>query len=75
MEAGGVLSMIHGFRKDPRLLASTLSLQKPERMIALLMAMTVCVLIDAALSSRPVSLLQSCGRGCCVLLCGAHRWS
>ena len=35
-------SMIHGFRQDPRFLTSTLYLQKPERIMALLMVMTVC---------------------------------
>jgi hypothetical protein len=73
MEAGGVSSMIHGFRQDPRFLASTLYLQKPERIMALLMVMTVCVLSDAALSSRLVSF-QSCGRDFRVFPCGAHPW-
>jgi len=35
-EAGGVSSMIHGFLQDPRFLASTLDLQRPERILALL---------------------------------------
>ena len=39
-----------GFRflKDPHFLASSLSLKKPERIMALLMVMTVCVLVYAA---------------------------
>jgi transposase len=43
-----------GFRflKDPRFLASTLSLKKPERIMALLMVMTVCLLVYAALEDR-----------------------
>jgi hypothetical protein len=74
MEAGGGSSMIHGFLKDPRFLASTLYLQRPEGIMVLLMVMTVCVLIYAALSSRPVSF-QGCGCGFRVFLCGAHPWS
>jgi transposase len=40
-----------GFRflKDPRFLASSLYLKKPERIMALLMVMTVCLLVYAAL--------------------------
>jgi transposase len=43
-----------GFRllKDPRFLASSLYLKKPERRMALLMVMTVCVLAYAALAYR-----------------------
>ena len=43
-----------GFRflKDPQFLASTLSLKKPERLMALLMVMTVCLLVYAALEYR-----------------------
>jgi transposase len=39
-----------GFRflKDPRFLASSLYLKKPERIMALLMVMTVCLLVYAA---------------------------
>lgn len=37
---------------DPRLLASSWSLNKPERIMARLMVMTVCLLVDAALESR-----------------------
>ena len=40
------------FLKDPRLLASALSLKKPERIMALLMVMTVCLLVYAALEYR-----------------------
>ena len=40
-----------GFRflKDPQFLASSLYLKKPERIMALLMVMTVCLLVYAAL--------------------------
>jgi transposase len=43
-----------GFRflKDPEFLASSFYLKNPERIMALLMVMTVCVLGDAALESR-----------------------
>ncbi len=43
-----------GFRflKDPRFLASSLYLKKPERIMALLMVMTVCLLVYAALEYR-----------------------
>jgi transposase len=43
-----------GFRflKDPRFLASSLYLKKPERIMALLMVMTVCLLVYAALEFR-----------------------
>jgi transposase len=43
-----------GFRflKDPRFLASSLYLKKPERIMALLMVMTVCLLVYAALEHR-----------------------
>jgi transposase len=38
--------------QDPQLLASSRSLNKPERIMALLMIMTVCLLVSAALESR-----------------------
>ena len=38
--------------KDPRFLASSLSLKTPERIMAVLMVMTVCLLVYAALESR-----------------------
>jgi transposase len=40
-----------GFRflKDPRFLATSLYLKKPERIMALLMVMTICLLVYAAL--------------------------
>ena len=40
-----------GFRflKDPQFLASSLYRKKPERIMALLMVMTVCLLVYAAL--------------------------
>jgi transposase len=43
-----------GFRfwQDPRFLASPRSLKKPERIMALLMVMTVCLLVYAALAYR-----------------------
>jgi transposase len=43
-----------GFRflKDPQFLASSLSLKKPARLMALLMVMTVCLLVYAALEYR-----------------------
>jgi transposase len=43
-----------GFRflKDPRFLASSLYLKKPARIMALLMVMTVCLLVYAALEYR-----------------------
>jgi transposase len=43
-----------GFRflKDPQFLASSLYLKKPERIMALLMVMTVCLLVYAALAYR-----------------------
>ena len=40
------------FLKDPRVLASTLYLKKPERLMALLMVMTVCLLVYAAVEYR-----------------------
>lgn len=43
-----------GFRflKDPRFLATALYLKKPERIMALLMVMTICLLVYAALEYR-----------------------
>jgi transposase len=38
--------------KDPQFLAAVLSLKKPERIMALLMVMTVCLLVYAALEYR-----------------------
>jgi transposase len=40
------------FLKDPHFLASSLYLKKPERIMALLMVMTVCLLVYAALEYR-----------------------
>ena len=40
------------FLKDPQFLASSLYLKKPERVMALLMVMTVCLLVYAALEYR-----------------------
>jgi transposase len=49
-----------GFRflKDPQFLASSLYLKKPERIMALLMVMTVCLLVYAALEYRIRHALQ-----------------
>jgi transposase len=49
-----------GFRflKDPQFLASSLYLKKPERIMALLMIMTVCLLVYAALEYRIRSALK-----------------
>jgi transposase len=46
----GQASAERGFRflKDPQFLASSLYLKKPERVMALLMVMTVCLLVYAA---------------------------
>ena len=40
------------FLKDPRVLAASLSLKQPERIMARLMVMTVCLLVYAALEYR-----------------------
>jgi transposase len=50
-----------GFRflKDPRFLASSLYLKKPERIMALLMVMTVCLLVYAALEYRIRTALKA----------------
>lgn len=52
-----------GFRflKDPQFLASSLYLKKPERIMALLMVMTVCLLVYAALEYRIRKALQEHG--------------
>jgi transposase len=52
-----------GFRflKDPRFLAASLYLKKPERIMALLMVMTVCLLVYAALEYRIRQALQDHG--------------
>ena len=52
-----------GFRflKDPQFLASTLYLKKPERIMALLMIMTVCLLVYAALEHRIRTALKAHG--------------
>ena len=52
-----------GFRflKDPQFLASSLYLKKPERIMALLMVMTVCLLVYAALEYRIRRALQEQG--------------
>jgi transposase len=52
-----------GFRflKDPQCLASSLSLTKPERLMALLRVMTVCLLVYAALEYRIRKALKEHG--------------
>jgi transposase len=47
----GQVCVERGFRflKDPQFFASSLYLKKPERIMALLMVMTVCLLVYAAL--------------------------
>jgi transposase len=52
-----------GFRflKDPQFLASSLYLKKPERIMALLMIMTVCLLVYAALEYRIRTALRDHG--------------
>jgi transposase len=52
-----------GFRflKDPQFLASSLYLKKPQRIMALLMVMTVCLLVYAALEYRIRTVLKEHG--------------
>jgi transposase len=52
-----------GFRflKDPQFLASSLYLKKPERIMALLMVLTVCLLVYAALEYRIRTALKEHG--------------
>lgn len=52
-----------GFRflKDPQFLAASLYLKKPERIMALLMVMTVCLLVYAALEYRIRQALHAHG--------------
>ena len=59
----GQASAERGFRflKDPQFLASSLYLKKPERIMALLMVMTVCLLVYAALEYRIRRALQEHG--------------
>jgi transposase len=47
------------FLKDPQFLAASLSLKKPERIMALLMVMTICLLVYAALEYRIRQVLQA----------------
>ena len=49
------------FLKAPQFLAASLSLKKPERILALLMVMTVCLLVYAALESRIRTALKEHG--------------
>ena len=48
-----------GFLKDPMFLASTLFLKKVERLIALLMVMTLCLLVYSAIQYRTRATLQT----------------
>jgi transposase len=59
----GQSNVERGFRflKDPMFLANTLYLKKPERIMALLMVMTLCLLIYAALEHRIRQTLQQHG--------------
>lgn len=52
-----------GFRflKDPQFLASSFYRKKPARIMALLMVMTVCLLVSAALASRIRTALKAHG--------------
>ena len=56
----GQVQAERGFRflKDPQFLASSFYLKKPERIMALLMVMTVCLLVYAALEYRIRKALQ-----------------
>src|SRR5204863_7741323 len=49
------------FWKDPQFLASAFYRKKPERMMALLMVMTVCLLVYAALEYRIRTALKTQG--------------
>jgi transposase len=49
------------FLKDPQFLAASCSLKKPERLMALFMVMTVCLLVYAALESRIRTALRDHG--------------
>jgi len=49
------------FLKDPQCLAASLYLKKPERIMALLMVMTVCLLVYAALEYRIRTALKEHG--------------
>ena len=60
MEAGGGSSMIHGFLKDPRFLASTLYLQRPEGIMVLLMVMIMGNIWIKFLEINYVFLKKSC---------------
>jgi hypothetical protein len=56
----GQAQVERGFRflKDPRLMAASLYLKQPERIMALLLVMTVCLLVYAALEYRLRKALQ-----------------
>jgi transposase len=57
----GQMHAERGFRflKDPQFFASSLYLKKPERIMALLMVMTVCLLVYAALEYRIRTALKA----------------
>jgi transposase len=59
----GQVQAERGFRflKDPQFLASSLYLKKPERIMALLMVMTICLLVYAALEYRIRTALKEHG--------------
>jgi transposase len=59
----GQVQSERGFRflKDPQFFASSLYLKKPERIMALLMVMTVCLLVYAALEYRIRKALKDQG--------------
>jgi transposase len=59
----GQVQAERGFRflKDPQFLAASLYLKKPERIMALLMVMTVCLLVYAALEYRIRQALKAHG--------------
>ena len=56
----GQVHAARGFRflKDPQLLASSLYLKQPERIMALVMVLTVCLLVYAALEYRSRTALK-----------------
>lgn len=49
------------FLKDPKIVASSLFVQKPERMVALMMIMTLCLLVYSALEYVTRTLLKEKG--------------
>lgn len=57
-------SVERGFRflKDPMMMGSSLFLQKPQRIMALLMIMTLCLLVYSALEFKIRTLLKETGK-------------